>query len=94
MNLHVYREDNDSVIAESKEEAREIWLEFMLDYLDQEDIDDIGSGEIFHLLADDYKISIFTGIDNDTGEPCNLVTKTAKEWIDQKGKGILCVEAY
>lgn len=83
--LHVFKNDSDSFVAETAEEAADIYRQFVKNTGVEDDCVDFE----FVQIDDDEKISILV---DDTED--SKVVKTAAEWCVSNRKGFLCTENF
>lgn len=78
MSLHMFREETDTVIAESPEDAAKVWAEQCGDYREARDGDD--PVECWGQIPDDKPVTL--------SYPEEVAaTMTAAEWCAKDGRG-------
>ncbi len=93
--LHVYKEESDTVIAESAEDAKLVWAECTGEPYDDPENCRGGEHDGFDQLDDGATLCIQVDDIGDlkcgsTGRVC----KTAAQWCAQEGRGFLCSENF
>lgn len=94
--LHLYTNDEHTVVAASLEEARQKWDEWTITVRDGEDDDDWEEMHEIYQIADGKLISIWTEDELEqkpeglSVERESLWVATAKAWAESQQRGYLC----